>query len=543
MSCSTDADQFRRYTVPRAAESSLVDPPTTQLLSELEAAGDLCGGGHPEFCGQPLSRVREQAREQAVHAAFRFSSQYLPSIEEQMGERRPIILSGHQPELFHSGVWFKSFLLSSLADRSGGVAINFHVDNDLCRTTAIRVPTSKGETAVAKSVIFDRPGEAVPWELRRLQAADAWRQFPTRVLETLMPLEAPPLVTELWSDAIEAVERTKHVGLALAEARHKLEDRLGLRTLEVPLSQLVCTAAFAKFSIQLLSELPRFQEVYNSQVQRYRTAHRIRNHVHPVPQLHQEDGWLEGPWWVYSASAPQRQRLWVRFVDNELTLSNRAGWQATIGGRLDCESVAAQWLDLTQSGICIRPRALMTTMYLRMMVSDLFVHGIGGGKYDQLTEAIVQEFFGLSLPPMAVATATLQLPFADHASARPAAPRDVDREISLKRQQQWQWRYHADQFLDGEGGEPPELERLKQRKQKLLSHIPPRGDKWEWHREMRDLNRRLAALVAPQLEHAKRDLEHLAAVQRRQRILQSREYSFVLFPLEYISCELTKMCN
>ena len=49
-------------------------------------------------------------------------------------------------------------------------------------------------------------------------------------------------------------------------------------------------------------------------------------------------------------------------------------------------------------------------MYLRMMVADLFVHGIGGGKYDQVTDCIIEEFFGLKPPPLAVATATMKLP-------------------------------------------------------------------------------------------------------------------------------------
>ena len=44
-------------------------------------------------------------------------------------------------------------------------------------------------------------------------------------------------------------------------------------------------------------------------------------------------------------------------------------------------------------GIRLRPRALTTTMYLRLAMGDLFLHGIGGAKYDQLTDRIIEHFF------------------------------------------------------------------------------------------------------------------------------------------------------
>ena len=40
--------------------------------------------------------------------------------------------------------------------------------------------------------------------------------------------------------------------------------------------------------------------------------------------------------------------------------------------------------DLPGLGIRLRTRALTTTMYARFLIGDLFVHGIGGAKYDEL---------------------------------------------------------------------------------------------------------------------------------------------------------------
>ncbi len=147
---------------------------------------------------------------------------------------------------------------------------------------------------------------------------------------------------------------------------------------------------------------------------------------------------------MYYKTAPSRQRLWVQQLDDQLVLSDRAGWQATIGGSLDCDQAAGQWLEILNSGVYLRPRALLTTMYLRLFVADLFVHGIGGGKYDQLTNGIIREFAGIDPPPMAVATATLQL--TDLLGGDVHRASDLDEAIRELEHKQWQWKYNADQF-------------------------------------------------------------------------------------------------
>ena len=333
------ADRYRQFRVPQESGKALIDPPLERVRGSLHALNADATFGGLEFCGQPISVVRSEARREVVELAQRYTRSYR-DVPSQLGasDATPIILSGHQPELYHPGVWFKNFLLSQLAAESGSIAINFLVDNDLCRSTAIRVPTRAADgTILASSVAFDAPRDSIPWEHRLLSDSECWRQFPTVVRETLLSEVDSPLVTDLWKHASESVARTGRIGYAIAEGRHRLEGELGLQTLEVPLSQLVSTRAFARFSIQLLSELPRLQTIYNAQREHYRALHHIRSQAHPVPALEQHDGWLEAPWWVYRADAPKRQRLWVKLVDNQLLLSDLAGWQAVIEGRLECD--------------------------------------------------------------------------------------------------------------------------------------------------------------------------------------------------------------
>ncbi len=556
--------EYQDYRAPRADGTALVQPSAESLVENL-GSPSFVGSPHGiEFCGKSLDYVREQARREVVEKAVQFTSRYrdLPARLQNYDRTRSLILSGHQPELFHAGVWFKNFLLASLASETDAIGINFLVDNDLCRSTAIRVPTRELDATqeqapttgsssrvrigpdagfIAKSILFDSPRDAVPWELRRLGSEETWKNFPAAVQQCLLPGIHQPILSDLWPDACDAVRRTNRPGLALAQARHKLERRIGLKTLEVPLSDLVSTLAFARFSIQLLSELPRFHEIYNSQLNRFRIAHRIRSHAHPVPALEQQHGWLEAPWWVYRDEAPQRQPLWVRVQDEQLMLSDRSGWQAVIEGRLDCDNASSQWLDLLADGICLRPRALLTTMYLRIMVSDLFIHGIGGGKYDQLTNGIVREFFGIDAAPMAVATATLHLPIAlnaQHESQVESA--NGESESAAERDRMWQLKYHAERMV---AATSEEFETLRTQKSLLLAHIPARGEKWRWHREMTAVNRRLKELAAAEIDASKQRLDELAVQERQQRVLRSREYSFCLYPLEMIASRLKELAG
>ncbi len=532
--------EYPRYRVPDGDQGILVDPEWADIDAGLREPIAINGGGPLEFCGKPLDAVRRSARHEVVQLAVEYTRGYHVGAQEWSGEdidSRSIVMSGHQPELFHAGVWFKNFLLGRAAAGSGAIAINFLVDNDLCRSTSAKIPVRREDGAVATaSVPFDAPRDHVPWELRSLNSQTIWDDFPRQIERQLLPLNGTPLLLDFWPVATDALRRHGRLGKALAEARHQLELQTGLDTLEVPLSHLVSTRAFARFSIQLLSELPRFQEVYNRQREKYRAAHRIRNKAHPVPALEERQGWIEAPWWVYRSESPARQRLWVRLQDAQLILSDRVGWQTTIEGRLDCDNASAQWLDLLADGICLRPRALLTTMYLRLFVADLFVHGIGGGKYDQLTNQILREFFGVEPPPMAVATATHQLPLEN---IQFASTESLQEQLEQQQAQLWQLRHHAEQMLEQDS----EAVRLAAQKRQLLQAIPPRGQKWKWHHEITNVNRQLSQLTERHELVTKQTIANLTEQMRQQAICGSREFNFCLYPHDYLVPQLQQQAG
>ena len=62
------------------------------------------------------------------------------------------------------------------------------------------------------------------------------------------------------------------------------------------------------------------------------------------------------------------------------------------------------------AGLKVRSRALTNTLFARLFLSDLFIHGIGGGKYDELTDDIIRRFYECEPPDFLVLSATRLLP-------------------------------------------------------------------------------------------------------------------------------------
>ncbi len=540
---TTEKRAYRDYRAPQADGQSLVVPDSGHISHVLSTPHEFelrsfDGRQAVEFCGKTLGDARSDARQEIVQLARDYTYQYLtPGSIEATDIDAPLILSGHQPELFHPGVWYKNFLLDSLAKENSAIAINFLVDNDLCRRSAVRVVRETSTGVSTEQVAFDRTEEPVPWELRKVASHDLLASFPARLRQAVPDKVASPLVAEeMWPEVLRAVDDGWYLGQALARGRHHLEHQHGLRTLELPQHTISGTRSFARFVIHLLTQLPRFIEVHNDQLLAYRSAHKIRNHAHPVPELKAEGGWLEAPLWIYSPAQPERRRLWVKAIDDGILLSDRSGFEHLLNGRLECDRASDQWLDLAASGVCVRPRALVTTMFMRLFVGDLFVHGIGGAKYDQLTDTIIEQFFGFSPPPVCVATATVHLPLSSR------TPVDDD-AIEDAKQKAWQLQHNPDEALLDDAASREQAIQLVERKRELVADIPDRGSRQAWHQAMKSVKQQLVELAQPLLDDAKDRVSALEEQQRQDAMLRSREFSCALFSADSLLSTLSRMAT
>ncbi|QEG43799.1 hypothetical protein [Roseimaritima ulvae] len=517
---------FQAYRVPRTDRSALIDPPldsAAQLLADnARAAADW----DIEFSGIAIADLRRQARADLLRAATHYTTRY----RDYQGPTGTdaILLAGHQPQLFHPGVWFKNFALSHLATKLHATPINLVVDNDLRGSGSVRVPTRSSDGSIqATTVAYDDPGASVPLEQHRIANRNRFDSFDQRLAEAVQPWVSDPNVLELWPHARRAADRCENTGCALAGARHALEGQVGLQTLELPLSVVCRSRSFAAFLVGLISELPRLHECYNASVKQYRLAHGIRSSAHPVPLLGERDGWLEAPLWIYGDNAPQRRPVWVRANGDQLEISDLDGVCFQINNDPHDPQTAEQLFEAQSTNVKLRPRALITTMYSRLVLGDLFLHGIGGGKYDQLGDTIMRRFFEIEPPRFMVMSATVLLPGASH-----GGPLDVgEHHLRELREQIRSTRFNPQRFA-GQAALPEEL--LRQHRE-LLQNIPQRGDKQAWHQQLQVVNDRLSANLDGTREQLQRRLAETQERVKQQQLLASREHPFCIYPLETLT--------
>lgn len=485
--------------------------------------------------GDEWASWRAHARRQLIDDALRYTSAYRDvewakqRIAGHTGGSIPIVMAGHQPTLFHPGVWFKNFALSRIGRQTGALAINLVIDNDVASPASIRVPKYRDLTAddvVYSSVAYDKASGGIPFEQTTVQDRELFDGFNRSVRDEIFPLVQSPCVDQLWGHAKAAIERCGVAGCALAQARHGLESDVGLQTLELPMSVVCRGEAFARFVLWILGDLPRFHQSYNSSAQIYRRAHGIRSSAHPVPDLHREtaaDGssWFEAPLWVYGNESPTRQPVWAKVDGDTLTISDREKRKIEIDIR-DSQSAIDQIAGAASQDFKLRPRALLTTMYARCVLSDLFLHGIGGGKYDQLGDMITEPFFHIRPTEFMVISATIQLPGIE--------TRDFESEIRHIQRLLRESKFQPERFADRVQLDP----KLLSRKSQLLRNLPPKGARRIWHEDLCRINTQLSGSLAEIRLLLQGELASLRKAKESQARLLSRELSFCVFPLDYL---------
>jgi hypothetical protein len=408
----------RRLRAPADDGGLLVEPAGSAVAGELAANAQRLSRWDHNFQGRRASWLRSHVRREVVTQARSFLTRHgvdgpAVDLDAVTGPECPLVVTGHQPELFHPGVWIKNFAAGAIAGTQRGIGLNLIVDHDIPKSSSILVPQLDGELVRLVRVEFDRWGGEVPFEDQAVQDEELFSTFADRVRQTAGRALAAPLLDQFWPRVLGRRGEVPTAGLRFALARRELEAARGVSNLEVPLSAVCQTDGFFWFVSHLLAELPRYRQIHNTALDEYRVAHRIRSRNHPVAALGRNDEWLEAPFWVWRAGQPRRRGLLVRQRSRvmDLRIAGEDEVLSELALAPDREACCAveRLRELAARSIRLRTRALTTTMFSRFLLSDLFIHGIGGAKYDELGDEIARRFFGIEPPRFGVVSLTLWL--------------------------------------------------------------------------------------------------------------------------------------
>jgi len=504
--------------IPAESPSAVEMPAFGSWLDVARRNRTALDGADVRIGGIRLSDLRRRARAETLALAAAYTRALgiaeplggaMPGTAAPQGPSDLLLCTGHQPVLVHPGIWIKYLAMARLVP-AGGVGLNLIVDSDALDEVAAEVPRSNGRLARAR-VPMASAGPDVPAESLAAPDPDRWRAFVAAVDGHMATLHEPALA-DAWGRARLLPAPPAHLGLpgALSAFRRALE---GPRPyLDLPVSHLSRSEAFRRFALAIFTDARRFAEVHNACLASYREHYGIRTGAQPFPDLTIDGARVETPFW-YVADGRRMP----------LSVDVRAGRLLTNG-----DAVAPLPVGPEDAGFAaIRPRALTLTAFARLALADLFIHGIGGGRYDRATDAIVRAFFGLTPPVYATVTATLFLPFSGGGRA--------DEERRRLHRLLLDLQHNPDRFLSADG---PHQELVKE-KWALIRRLDDassmmRRERRQATQRIREINLILQVTVANQVADVQEELRRIDARHQDAEVTDYRGYPFFLFPAEAI---------
>jgi hypothetical protein len=279
-------------------------------------------------------------------------------------------MAGHQPVVYHPGIIEKTKRLGALATETGSYALNVAIDTDEGDGGRLLWPRRDGDDVVIKQGSL-ATGELLYRDQRVVSRGKSAALFAELKRD---------LISSGCGASVEGAEKAERLYGALEGESIVLAHSIVRKSLcdaaydEVPLSLFLQTPSVREFLDRIVRDGERFVELYNTTLERYRTEHKIKNPANPFPNMTVTPEEIELPLW-------------------ELVGSSRKG---VVVGRTGTRTISN----------LLAPRGSIVTLLLRGVCSELFIHGIGGGKYDQFVNAFAEGYWRAPLPRFVVASAT-----------------------------------------------------------------------------------------------------------------------------------------
>ena len=504
--------------------------------TEIDALAAPSGDGEVLVWPDPQHIPRLIERNRRLRQGYEFQLAGRPATTllklDHSGE--PVIMTGHQPAFIHPGVWIKGLAAEQLAAKVGGQARFLAVDTDAVHRLALEWPEEEGGAyQVRRTAPMGSAGDLSYAQLPRRGAAE-WSDVFAGPLAACSRWGAGTLSAfagaflgdddphggagvaymDRWTRGMEATERATALPATRAV---RVSDAFAVGRHE----------GIAAFVGHLILHAAEFAASYNAALAEYREQRGLRGRHHPIPDLAIEDRRTELPLWLVGESGPRR-----RFIVSTEAHRGVRLWAGTESvGTVGHRELLANPREVLRSVLARRelmPRALTLTMYARLFACELFIHGIGGAKYDQIADGVIRRFFGVEPPAYVCVSGTVRLPL------RLREVSEADRAAGQRRIRDRIW--NPQRHLDAAAGtrlaglveERAEAvaESGRLRREAPGEHAARRTAFSRIHQATRAI---VAAVPGPSAG-ARAELERVERLLADNRVARSREWFFALYP-------------
>ena len=477
--------------------------------------------------GLGAREVRSLARREALSAAEEFSARLGVKVKAPGDPEGLVVMTGHQPELYHPGVWIKDFLLQRLAEETGASALDLVVDTDGFEAIAVSMPCMRPSVARCQQDLA-LATEDMCFAGAPVPSDDDFDVFCAGVDSMLDTLPAPAIRHHFSAFCVHlrsAAEVAENLAELITIARRRYEAAAGTDYLELPLTRLAHTRGWHTFVADIAVNATRFATAYNSELAEYRAVNKTRSAAQPFPDLPLDDESVALPLWRIVNGRRGSVRASVRTGRGVDLLDAGGSVFATLPAS-GADAVEA----LRVSGAVLAPKALALTLFVRLFVTDLMIHGVGGGRYDRVTDGVCRRYYGVEPPAYVVASMTMYLPLGAHVVS--------EDEVATAKERLNRLEHNPDALLGEVDFDSAEEERramdLSADKARLVAEIAtPDADKKQLGARIRENNAELSAVLEPLRQELVTELASLESQYAASSILTDRTYPFCFWsPLE-----------
>ena len=366
----------------------------------------------PSRIRRRLKELQTAARQRLVDAAQQYTLRLtnagvaagVPASSDPLLTGDPngqkIVMTGHQPVIFHSGLTFKYHVTEDFADDQSAIGIAVVIDTNMGDVDRYPFPQKLDEGGglrLTQASMTSR-AENEPNASRRVDEAETPDGFSPTLNST------PGLFARVQSEYGTLVLKGD-VTPAEANLIVRWSHGIGAKLLELPLSAISSFPEVLALVADIINRADQFCSVHNETLGKFREDHRIRNSANPFPDLNVKPNRFELPLWTIGGPASDPTPLFVETGGNRTRLLADKETVHEFTGTLTGEHLESLLLH----GVQLIPRGALITSLLRLLFADLFVHGVGGGRYDKFTDEFVPAWWDVKPAPFVVASASTYL--------------------------------------------------------------------------------------------------------------------------------------
>jgi hypothetical protein len=326
-------------------------------------------------------------RKQLLARSVEYTNSELGGVSSNNSSSEIIIAAGHQPVIYHPGVLRKNLALSQAVKDFSVKGLNIIIDTDSGDAGAFYYPECIADGEYKVSIDSLSAGGDL-FLSQRIKPEVGLKEVFSKL----------PIDIKKINDLHEYYKEQQGLSAIGANAKYRRSFENKPNYTEILLSELISLPLAQKFYLDILSNAAEFTNFFNKELDLFRIKRKIKNHANPFPNLEVLAECTELPFWLINRKRGTRGPLYLRTSDNiYYSQTNEIGELRDL----------SLYLDWNQQGdFKIAPRAFLITTLLRLFVSDYFLHGLGGARYDAFLDIFFENYWQISAPEYAVVSET-----------------------------------------------------------------------------------------------------------------------------------------